>query len=239
MRRSRARYPLLAALALYGGPALAQGSQSEPAATAPGWVATLGFSVEAATGGGQSILPSTIDVRREGEPAGFGAPDDASGFAILESGPVTFGPAVDFRYADGRFALDGGVYAEYWAIGDRLRLRIEALHDLGGGGGGHVTFGGDAVIPVRSMTASIGPRLTLGDRDYFRTTADTSERSPARDRFYAGATAALKVPVSDALAVTAYDEVQVPLSGSGERDGAVQNTVGLEFDVSFRLPGWR
>lgn len=206
---------------------------------APGWIATLGLSAEVATGGGKSILPTTIDIRRADEPAGFGAPDDASGLSLLESGPMTFGPAIDFRYADGRFALDAGAFAEYWAVEDRLRLRIEALHDLRGGGGGHVTFGSDAVFPIRSATASIGPRLTLGDRDYFRTTADTRERNPVSDRFYTEATAVLKVPVNDTLSITAYDELQVPLAGNGARNGAVQNTLGLEFDVSFRLSGLR
>lgn len=235
MTRLRALSLALALLA----PTLARAADEAPEIVAPGWIATLGFSAEVATGGGKSLLPSTIDIRRADEPAGFGAPDDASGFALLESGPATFGPAVDFRYADGRFALDGGIFGEYWAIEDRLRLRIEALHDLGGRGGGHVTVGGDAVFPVRSVTASIGPRLTFGDRDYFRSTADTSQRSPASDRFYAGATAALKVPVNDALSLTAYNELQVPLSGSGRRDGSVQNTVGLEVDFSFRLPDLR
>ncbi|GGE04425.1 hypothetical protein GCM10011390_24200 [Aureimonas endophytica] len=216
------------------GAADAPGSAAD---TAPGWIATLGFSAEVATGGDYSVLPSTFDLRRADEPESFGAPDDAFGFSLLDWNGLALGPAADLRFVGHRLAVDGGAYAEYWPIENHLRLRAEALANVGEGEGAHLSLGGDMVLPADGVTVSAGPRLTLGTDRYFRTGADAEAAVPASRRFYAGATAAVKLPVTPAVSTTLYDEYQTPLSGAGRRDGNPENTIGLELDYSFKVGG--
>ncbi|WP_062117603.1 hypothetical protein [Aureimonas sp. AU40] len=207
------------------------------AANAPGWIATLGFSAEVATGGDNSILPSTIELRRADEPEGFGAPDDAFGWALLDWNGLSLGPAGDVRRVSNRLAADAGAFAEFWPVEGRVRLRAEALDNVGSGQGAHLTLGSDLVLPAFSgSTFSVGPRLTLGTEDFFKTGVDARDAVPASRRFYAGATTALKVPLTPGVSTTFYDEIQTPLAGNGRRDGHAENTLGAEVDFSFKVP---
>lgn len=234
MRRLGSAVCAMAWLVL-AGPALATDDSAEPD-NAPGWIATLGFSAEVATGGDQSLLPSTIELRRADEPEGFGAPDDAFGWALLDWNGLSLGPAGDVRRVANKLAVDGGGFAEAWPIEGRLRVRAEALDNIGSGQGAHLTLGSDLVLPAPAgATFSVGPRLTLGTEDYFKTGIEARDAVPASRRFYAGATTALKIPVTPAVSTTLYDEVQTPLAGNGRRDGRAENTLGAELDFSFKV----
>ncbi len=229
---------LVSAALLVTAPAFAGQGDDAPreAMVAPGWIATLGFSAEVATGGAKSLLPTTFDLRRADEPDNFSTPDDAMGFALIDRDGFSAGPAIDLRLASHSVAVDAGAFIEWWPD-ERLRVRAEALDNLGAGEGAHVTLGSDLVVagPAAS-TFSAGPRLTLGDGDYFRTAADEGHGVHSTTRFYAGATTALKVPVSPSVSTTIYDEFLTPLAGNGRRDGQAENTVGLELDFSFKVP---
>ena len=234
---------VLVSAVLLAAPALAASSDAASedatpggAMVAPGWIATLGFSAEVATGGAKSLLPTTFDLRRADDPDSFSTPDDAMGLPLIDGDGFSAGPAVDLRLASHSVAVDAGAFAEWWPD-ERLRVRAEALDNIGADEGAHVTLGSDLVIPgPAASTFSAGPRLTLGNGDYFRTAADEGHGVNASTRFYAGATTALKVPVSPMVSTTLYDEFLTPLAGNGRRNGQAENTVGLELDFSFKVP---
>jgi outer membrane protein len=79
------------------------------------------------------------------------------------------------------FALEPGVYAEWWPA-DSLRLRGEARHGAMGNSAWSGDVAADLVHDDRKWVLSIGPRLHLGDsrftRTYFDITALDAARSP-------------------------------------------------------------
>lgn len=112
-------------------------------------------------------------VRRAGTPEQFRSPRDGASIAILDAGPVKFGPTVKVRLGrkasddsdltglgDVDWAFEAGAFAEYWPT-QWLRTRAEVRQGFGGHHGVVSDITADVVVPVNSqLTLSAGPRLT-------------------------------------------------------------------------------
>lgn len=237
----------------------------------PDWIVTLGAGVqygptyEGASKTSVTVLPSDFDIRRAGEAPGWGAPDDAFSFALLESHGFAIGPAADFRGGRSRSdergltgvhtvpaTLDAGLFMEYWLIENQLRARAEVRQALRAGQGLVADFSADWVQPYDAFTFSIGPRLSVGNGTYMRSSFGVTERDAVRNgqvipydpsagiKAY-GALASVSYQFSPAWKATVYDKFE-RLTGDAadspvtKRFGSVnQNTVGLSLSYSFGL----
>jgi outer membrane scaffolding protein for murein synthesis (MipA/OmpV family) len=172
-------------------PALAQSAtndQPQPNAATRGWVVTLGAgteygpSYEGATDQSFSFVPY-FDIRRLGDPAEADEPDDNFDLALISWKGLEIGPVLGYR--DGRstsddsalaglnefdWNVDLGIYAQYWLVPDRFRLRFEGRWGVGNNNGFLGDFYADYFQPVGpKLTLSAGPRLTLADSSYMQT----------------------------------------------------------------------
>ncbi|PZR93720.1 MAG: MipA/OmpV family protein [Stutzerimonas stutzeri] len=153
---------------------------------AKGWIVTLGGSFQVgpkydgAKAFGPSFMPS-LAWRRVGEPAGFSAPDDSFDYAIYDTDRFDVGVVGNYRsgrYSGSSFrlfgmrdvpwAIEAGVFAEYWVGPDRLRTRIEVRQGFNGHHGVVADLSADWVERLGSFTFAIGPRLSLGSASYMR-----------------------------------------------------------------------
>ena len=153
---------------------------------AKGWIITLGGSFQVgpkydgAKSFGPSFMPS-LSWRRAGEPAGFSAPDDSFDYAIYDTDRFDAGVVGNYRsgrYSGSSFrlfgmrdvpwAIEAGVFAEYWVVPDRLRTRIEIRQGFNGHHGVVADLSADWVERLGSFTFAIGPRLSLGSASYMR-----------------------------------------------------------------------
>jgi MipA family protein len=150
------------------------------AAALPDWIVTVGIEgreVPAWPGASDSKSIPTgaplFSVRKEGSPPDFPGPRDSLGFSLLDLGPFKLGPAFKLIWerkassytdlnglGDVGFALQSGLYAEYWPV-QWLRLRGEVRQGIGGETGVTGDLFMDAVVPVGPWTLSGGPRMTL------------------------------------------------------------------------------
>ncbi len=75
-----------------------------------------------------------------------------------------------------------GVFAEFWAIPNTLRTRIELRHGMGSGNGFVADAAADYLLHFGQATFALGPRLGLGDQDFMRRQyrRDADRRSPER-----------------------------------------------------------
>jgi len=242
------------------------GSSIDPT---PDWIITLGVGTEfgpsydGAKRMGWSFMPSDFSIRRAGEPEGFSAPDDGFDYTLFEAGSFAFGPVANYR--SGRYrsddyrltglhdivpTLDAGAFAEYWIVPDRLRTRIEVRQALRVSEGLVADLSADWVQPYGAFTASLGPRLSLGNGAFMRTSYGVTNQealaSPYVGAFRAssgvksfGAMAALSYKFSPSWSGTVYDGFQrlvgdaatSPITSTiGSRN---QNTVGLSLSYSF------
>jgi outer membrane protein len=237
--------------------------------TQPDWIVTLGVgtefgpSYEGAKRTGFSFMPSDLSIRRAGEPDGFSAPDDGFNYTLFEWGNFSFGPVGNYR--SGRYltddhrltglhsiasTVDAGGFAEYWILADRLRTRVEVRQALRAREGLVADLSADWVQPYGAFTASLGPRLSVGNgtymRSWFGVTSQEAAASPFVGAFHAsagvksfGAMAALRYTFSPSWSGTVYDGFQrlvgdaasSPITSRiGSRN---QNTVGLSLTYSF------
>lgn len=153
---------------------------------AKGWIVTLGGSFQVgpkydgANSAGPSFMPS-LSWRRAGEPAGFSAPDDSLDYAIYDTDRFDVG--VVGAYRSGRYsgsnirllgmrdvpwAIEAGVFAEYWVIPERLRTRVEVRQGFNGHHGVVADFSADWVERFGAFTFAVGPRASLGSASYMR-----------------------------------------------------------------------
>jgi outer membrane scaffolding protein for murein synthesis (MipA/OmpV family) len=269
--------PWLAAVPAVADPAAAPATASGDVATldftgknaAPQWIVTLGAGVALTPeflGSRQShfsLMPSDFGIRRAGEPAGFGAPDDGFDFSIYDSGPFSVGVVGGLR--DGRSrkddarlvglgkvptALDAGLFAEYWPIEDHLRTRIELRQALWGGGGLNARVSADWVQTYGQFVLSGGPRASFGDGRYMRQNFSISDSEAAANGILpayragaglasVGANVAARYTVTPAFAVTVYDTYERLVGDAASspvtrRVGSEnQNTVGINVSYSF------
>jgi MipA family protein len=107
----------------------------------------------------------------------FRAPLDGPSIALINVGGFYFGPTGKFRQArkesddadhlrglgDVNWAIEAGVFAEYWFI-DWLRTRAEVRRGFHGHTGFVADLSADAVVPLEQRwTLSGGPRLSFAD----------------------------------------------------------------------------
>jgi outer membrane scaffolding protein for murein synthesis (MipA/OmpV family) len=236
---------------------------------APTWIVSLGAGVALSPDfiGSKntqfSLQPSDFSIRRTGEAAGFGAPDDGFDFTLYEANGFSVGPVASLRdsrsKADDRaliglrkipLALDAGLFAEYWPIEDRLRTRIELRQALWGGGGLVARASVDWVEKIGAFTLSGGPRATFGDARFmkqnFAISAEESAANGALPAYSAhaglvsvGANVAARYAVTPAMSVTVYDTYERLVGDAAaspitsQIGSKNQNTVGINLTYSF------
>jgi outer membrane scaffolding protein for murein synthesis (MipA/OmpV family) len=267
----------LAAASAFAGPAAPPTAASSDFATldfsgknaAPQWIVTLGAGVALTPeflGSGSShfsLMPSDFSIRRAGEPAGFGAPDDGFDFSIYDSGPFAVGVVGGLREGRSRkddhrlvgldkvpTALDAGLFAEYWPIEDHLRTRIELRQALWGGGGLNARLAADWVQTYGQFVLSGGPRASIGDGRYMRQNFSISAAESAANGTLpayragaglasVGANFAVRYNITPAMAVTIYDTYERLVGDAAsspitrEVGSENQNTIGVNFSYAF------
>lgn len=209
-----------------------------------------------------------VDIRRVGEPKRFSTPDDGFSFSIFDSDMFRVGPTARFvpgRYygddrahlfglRDARFAVEPGIFAEFYPV-PFIRTRIEARHGVYGHHGFVGSLAADYLLPVDRWLFSLGPRFNAGDasfaRKYFGVTPDeavlngrlTAYRPD--DFFSAGLLGAVTYTQDATWAYTAYagythiigDAADSPLVRRPFGDPN-QFLFGVKIDYSFTTPAW-
>jgi len=270
-RRRRRGASLLLAAIVFAGFAPVSLAQDATKPGSVGWVVTLGGSVEYGPSyeGSKhysfSGLPS-FDIRRLGDPQDYSAPDDNVDYGLFDIGGVEIGPVASLR--GGRSAsddwrlqglnnvqwnIDAGVFAQYWPLKDRLRIRAETRQALWGGDGLVTDLGTDWFQPLTdSVVLSAGPRVSFGNGTYMRNNFGVSKSEAAASHglkaFDAqagiksvGFTVGVAVTVSPAWSVELYDRYD-RLVGSAAESPIVtdigsknQNIIGLSLNRSFEI----
>jgi outer membrane protein len=126
---------------------------------------------------GISPLPY-FDIRREGSPMTFEAPDEGIGLSLIgDDGGFEFGPTVQFvgkrqeedvgaPVGDVGFTVEVGAFAQAF-LTDNIRVRVEGRKGLGGHEGLTGDVSADFVLRDRdNYIFSIGPRARWADNDY-------------------------------------------------------------------------
>ena len=148
-----------------------------------GWTLTIGGGAQVypkypgADSLGVNPMP-IIDLRREGSPLPFEAPDEGWGFTILDDeSAFNFGPAVRLQgkrqeedvgapVGDVGFTVEAGAFVEAFPTRN-FRLRAEGRQGLGGHKGLVGDLSADFVLRDRdTYIFSIGPRARLSDSDF-------------------------------------------------------------------------
>jgi outer membrane protein len=134
----------------------------------------------------------SLALRKPGAESSFHAPDDSPSLHLL--GNKTFSAGVVLRGRSSRddkgvlagvhklrFALEPGVYAEWWPA-DGFRLHSEVRRGVMGNSAWSGDVSADLVHDDPKWVLSLGPRLHLGDprftQTYFDITAADAARSP-------------------------------------------------------------
>jgi outer membrane protein len=198
---------LVAILAVWGA-----AKAAEPAA-GPAWAPSSSADWTITIGAEGRVVPSyegsnsyllvpfpLFDIRRAGTPPNFSGPRDGVGFGVIDTARFRLGPTFKLRLprresddhnlqglGDVNWALEAGVFAEYWPV-SWLRTRVELRQGFGGHHGVVSDLMADSVLPVTSqLTLSGGPRVTLTSTSattpYFSITPGQSAASglPAYD----------------------------------------------------------
>ncbi len=152
---------------------------------APGWLMT----VRAHVVGSPRFMGSdeysvvaypTFSIRRNDGPARFGAPDDGVSFVVF--GDAHWAVGVVGRYQSGRYydqdrrlygirdakwSIEPGLFGEFWALTDTVRLRGEMRYGINGYNG---LIGSVALDYVHRMgprlVLNAGPRMTVAGSEY-------------------------------------------------------------------------
>src|SRR5262245_48063229 len=166
------------------------------------WTVTIGGgteygpSYEGATNQTFSFVPY-IDITRFGEAPEPSPPDDNFDLPLIDWKGLEVGPVGGYNTGrstsdDGAleglddidFYVQAGIYAQYWLVPNRFRLRFEGLQALHENYGFVADFSADYFQPVGSrILLSVGPRLSLADTAYMRNNFGvTPEESAASGR---------------------------------------------------------
>jgi len=234
-----------------------------------GWIVTVrahsGFSPT--WDGSKNLSPFLLPglaMRRPGVSVGFGAPDEAPGFALYDNGVVKAGvsgrlrgPRLQSSWTELRgvhdvdWTLEAGGFAEFWSF-EKLRTRLEVRRGFSGHHGVVAEFYADWVEKHGAWTFSIGPRLMLGDQSYMNKLYGVSWQESLNngrlEPFTAwggakswGAMAAVTYDWSDAWSTTAFARYN-RLAGAAAAGPLVtklgspdQWTLGLSASYSFHV----
>jgi outer membrane protein len=227
-----------------------------------GWLVTVkgNFVASPTFPGAESysfIAYPSLAVRRANDPSRFGAPDDGVSIGMFGSEPdVTVGVVGRYqrgRYSgdsrklsglsDARWALEPGVFAEYWPDPGKIRLRAEARFGLNGYNGPVGSLGADYVQRLSDrIVLSGGPRVAIAGEDYMQTyygvTATEAQRSHTIAAYKAsagvrsvGATAALAYGWTNNISTTVYANYDRLVGSAAE--SSVTKTVGSPNQFTF------
>lgn len=167
------------------------------------WIVTVGARAAAVIpyeGANHDLFLPTpiIQLRRADRPERPMIPDDSPGLGLFHIGGFSAGPVVKLRShrsATGDYeglrdistAVEPGVFANLWAT-DWLRLHVEGRRGVFGHGGWVADGSLDLAARSGPWTATIGPRIGWGDRDYmtayFGVTPQQAAANPVIDVAY-------------------------------------------------------
>jgi outer membrane protein len=153
-----------------------------PQQTADGWIVTVRVTGAVAPSfpGSSQLRPypfPSISFRHIGEPEAFSTPDEGFGLAVIDEGYFRAGPVANFVFKrgqrDGLFGLrrvglthEVGGFVEFLPM-EHLRTRAELRQGVDGHEGFVAVLSADVYGSVgNGLSASIGPRLDLGDNRY-------------------------------------------------------------------------
>ncbi|MGK9086255.1 MipA/OmpV family protein [Brucella intermedia] len=235
------------------------------------WIITLGAgmeygpSYEGARGKSFGFVP-TFDFRRLGQEPDLSAPDDNIDYPLFELGGVEIGPTVGLRGSrkpsedstlqglhEIRWTLDAGAFAQYWAIPDKLRFRIEARQGLKRNYGFNADLGADWFQRSgKDLIFSVGPRLSFANATYMENNFGVSAGEVANGSVLpvydarggvksAGVVASVTYQLTDMMSIQAYDKFE-RLIGDAAGSPIVkhggspnQNTFGIILSRSFEF----
>ena len=171
-------------------PAQEQNSAYNPDA----WKITLKANLGASSkwNGSDSLSFSgypSISFRRPWAPEVWESPDDSIGFSLFEYSGFSAGLSAAYRGGRDsddeaalagihktRWTIEGGFFAQYWAIPDLLRARMEVRRGFRNEDGFIADLGLDFVQNYSNLTLAVGPRLTLADSRFMRYHFGVSEQ---------------------------------------------------------------
>lgn len=128
------------------------------------------------------IAYPSLSLRRAGTPENYSAPDDGVSIALFGDSQWAIGFVGKYqsgRYRendrrlygirDAKWALEPGLYGEFWALADTLRVRGEMRYGINGYNGLVGTLALDYVQRVGKFVISGGPRLQMAGSEYMDT----------------------------------------------------------------------
>ena len=208
----------------------------------------------------------SIDIRRLGEPRRFSAPDDGFSLSLYDDPVFRIGPTARivpgryygddrrhlFGFRDARFAIEPGVFAEFYPV-SFIRTRVEARQGIYGHHGTVGSVAADYLIPTEKLLFSIGPRFNIGDASFARKYFGVSPAEAALNgrvtpynpgSFYsAGVLGAVTYTQNETWAYTAFAGYTRILGASGDSPlvrrpfgSPDQFQFGIKIDYSFTTP---
>jgi outer membrane protein len=208
----------------------------------------------------------SLDIRRLGEPRHFSAPDDGFSLSLYDDPVFRIGPTARivpgryygddrrhlFGFRDARFAIEPGVFAEFYPV-SFIRTRVEARQGVYGHHGTVGSVAADYLIPTEKLLFSIGPRFNIGDASFARKYFGVSPAEAAlngrvtpydpRSFYSAGVLGAVTYTQNEAWAYTAYAGYTRVLGASGDSPlvrrpfgSPDQFQFGVKLDYSFTTP---
>ena len=208
----------------------------------------------------------SIDIRRLGEPRRFSAPDDGFSLSLYDDPVFRIGPTARivpgryygddrrhlFGFRDARFAVEPGVFAEFYPV-SFIRTRVEARQGIYGHHGTVGSIAADYLIPMEKLLFSVGPRFNIGDARFARKYFGVSPAEAAlngriasydpRSFYSAGVLGAVTYTQNETWAYTAFAGYTRILGASGNSPlvrrpfgSPDQLQVGVKIDYSFTTP---
>ena len=251
-------------------PILPAAAAAQSTGTERPWIVTVGlWTLAKPSFGGSDDLEASVkpifQFRREGEREWLNLPSDHGGPALFRTERFRFGPSLNFigerkavdhatlaGLGDVPWAIEGGVYAEFWPTSG-LRSRVELRRGFNGHEGVIANLSADFVLrPDVRWMFTIGPRLAIADGVYMGTyygvtnvqsaTSGLQIFDPKAGLYSAGVGASVKHQWTQSWATVGYaqfdrlvgDAANSPITVRGSPD---QVTIGIGVAYSFQWNG--